>query len=305
MLNDYSISCMKYPTRVIFIDDDIEQLKSLRSIFSKLYDLCEYYSDFEVAADLLSQYNSPHFVLDRSLLKEEVAGKYSPVLMNNKTKEISIIVTDYRLNQGASGLELLKKVKDKNIFRVLYTGVADEKIAIKAFNNGEIDAYFKKSEKADYLVTIVEQGITRYFKNISYNLMNMLNQRVLNESALLDVEFCSYFQNILYAKKIIEFYLIDDSGSYILISSNKKQYTLLVMHKDTIEAQLEALEEIKELNMEIIDISNANKMLYINNIFYNQKSAKKLLFDCDSIGKNKQFLYCFLQDNPLGINLGS
>jgi len=68
----------------------------------------------------------------------------------------SVLVVDYSMPQ-MNGLEFCQAVRDLPCKKILFTGAADEKVAVTAFNRGLIDRYIKKSD--DDALDILEQEI--------------------------------------------------------------------------------------------------------------------------------------------------
>ncbi|KQQ33862.1 hypothetical protein ASF61_10345 [Duganella sp. Leaf126] len=87
----------------------------------------------------------------------------------------TVLVVDYSMPQ-MNGLEFCAQVQDLPCKKILFTGAADEKIAVSAFNQGLIDRYIRKSD--DHALDILELDITalqrRYFEDQSDTLRELV-----------------------------------------------------------------------------------------------------------------------------------
>jgi len=83
--------------------------------------------------------DAPHalFRLNIDLIEEEMN-------VLQRFNRLSVVVVDYSM-PGLNGLQFCEQIKDPQIGKVLLTGVADEKMAVEAFNAGIIDRFISKS----------------------------------------------------------------------------------------------------------------------------------------------------------------
>ena len=145
-----------FPTRVLLLDDDPKFLKTL----------ADHLSDF-IPVEALSHVDEAFKVLkdNKERIKEEwiyfediindEADESIPTIVFNleklnttlKNKEhpnhISILIVDYSMPE-MNGIEFCKKIQDLPVKKIMLTGVADYKIAVKAFNEGIIDQFIVK-----------------------------------------------------------------------------------------------------------------------------------------------------------------
>ncbi len=77
----------------------------------------------------------------------------------------SVLVVDYSMPQ-MNGVQLCEALRHLPCKKILFTGVADEKVAVDAFNRGLIDRYIKKSDDdaLDQLETEIVGPAARIFR---------------------------------------------------------------------------------------------------------------------------------------------
>lgn len=152
---------------------------------------------------------------------------HNEVYNPQRFSEISVIVVDYAM-PGMNGLEFCAQIKSSRVKKILLTGQADEKLAIQAFNDGLIDRYIQKSEPN--ITEQIIQGISElqqaYFNDISTLISHILD--INSPSCLVDQKFGSFFKKLLKDNEIVEYYLMDNSGSFLLLDKQAKAYSLII-----------------------------------------------------------------------------
>ena len=66
---------------------------------------------------------------------------HQQIYNSERFAQISVVITDYAMPE-MDGVDFLRQIKHSEIKRILLTGVADEKIAVKAFNWGTYRPFF-------------------------------------------------------------------------------------------------------------------------------------------------------------------
>lgn len=128
---------------ILFLDDDIDNLNLLKSIFSKSY---EVYTALSI---------------------EEAFS----VLENNS---ISLVITDYKLPH-LNGVEFLKDVYEKypETMRILITNYTDSAVLIDAINAGKINQFVKKPYNPEELHQIIEALMAK-------NKLKLANMKIIS-----------------------------------------------------------------------------------------------------------------------------
>ena len=86
------------------------------------------------------EHSFDHHVIDLNL-----ARIYREVFNEKRFQRFSVMVVDYDMPE-MDGLELCRRLSHSPVRKVLLTGRADDKLAIKAFNEGIIDRFIPKQD---------------------------------------------------------------------------------------------------------------------------------------------------------------
>lgn len=231
-----------FPSTVLFIDDSREFLtnftlqlsdKLAYQLFDSPYDALESIEQKLKESDYLNQRcfseytESHHSPLTNQTINLDLAAIHSEVYNPQRFSEVSIIVVDYAM-PGMNGLEFCQRMQNSSIKKILLTGQADEKTAIEAFNQGLIHRFIQKNdpnatELINDSIRILQQ---QYFQNMSDMIVKML--AVNSPNCLQDEKFSEFFKQLCEDKKIVEFYLTANSGSFLLLDEYAKSYCLIM-----------------------------------------------------------------------------
>lgn len=299
----------KYPIKVLFLDDDKEFLNSLKLYYSKNHPLFEYYSDTDKFYQRIADYNPNPFInYYLSNLDEESFGQRAfafniqnisnEMIREEKQDQIAIVVVDQNLS-NTKGLTVLQTINKPNLAKFLLTATTDNKTAVEAFNKRIINTFISKNtpDMIDELDRQIEIYIDEYFKVLSSNIIELIKLDNDRKSALNESEFVKLFSEIVLRLKIKEYYLLDTSGSYVLIDSNQKKYFLLISDLNSISSQIDILQE-NDISEDVINkVKNAEKILYLP--FDNSLgNIEQYIFDATILKEGKKFAYCLLDYNP-------
>jgi len=263
------LPAFSFPTEIVVIDDNISQLKSLNINFSESLNIFSFFDDPTKALKYLNNNPPPRNYRDdisnNSLPKETDVQRISFDLKrihqlknnNDRFSTISAIIADYRM-PSLNGVDLLSSVKF-NSRNLLLTAEADEMIAVKAFNKAIINQYIKK-DAFDKIISIgnfIEEASRQYFIDATKFIIDDLQAVEVRPKAYLDPVFIKYFKTLLKTKNIVEYYLLDTIGSFLLITGNGESYTLNVQCKDQ---ALFFQENIDEISPQILSPEKKNKI---------------------------------------------
>ena len=153
-----------HPTTIVAVDDN---QRFLESIAVGLPDDIRFFA-FLSAEEALEQINQPHpsmSLADRCFTKHGMTVNLDLNVIEQEIKHIdrfervSVVLVDYAM-PTMNGLEFCARVNDPDVKRILLTGVADEKTAVHAFNEGLIDLYLPKKDLNSY------EGVIPYIESL-------------------------------------------------------------------------------------------------------------------------------------------
>lgn len=241
----------KYPTRILFIDDDYDFLQNLALTLDDSSAHYLFYVNPLKALNFMRETYQPQSFPDKYIKPvEETALEHHCVDFNihdlhqevynpRRFEEISTVVIDYNM-PGMTGVEFCKQIMNPDIQKIILTGVADEQVALDAFNKGIIDGYIRKQDpqSSKILNELIFRSQNRYFQLKSSFFLNIIAQTPTIQSAMLDPVFNEHLQKIISEYKFSEFYLMEAIGSMLLLAPNGDTYGLLIRSIDEMEAWL-------------------------------------------------------------------
>ncbi|MBX3486438.1 MAG: response regulator [Candidatus Paracaedibacteraceae bacterium] len=262
---------MNYRTQIVLVDDD----QVILDVLSKqIIDLGFRVQAFHSATDALEWLNQrdeqplfePWMVQDEeTALSANLHEIYREISNENRHNRVSVVVTDYDM-PDMDGLTFLRQIRAPNVQKILLTGIADESLAVKAFNRGEINSYIKKHDPEIYdrIEDALESGAHQYFERESSVFMHVIGHSLYGQ-ALKYPEFSDFLERIFGEYNVGEYYLLDSIGSYLLKDREDKYHVLYLFNQELLDCQADDLESEfgadSELNAEIQQIRGYQKAL--------------------------------------------
>ncbi len=301
-----------FPTQTLFVDDSKDFLDGL--VLKLPYNL-QSYSFCNSANDALSiieankkEYewfklsikNFEEEEYEHKIVEFNIADIYKRIFYSNRFNIISSVIVDYDM-PGKNGLELCKDIQDSGLHKVLLTGVADEQTAIDAFNNNLIDEYIPKHKSNVY--ELIEASITRgmhsYFSRLSELMLTSI-EKDKDSEILFHKSFLTLFNQILKENKIIEFYIVRSTGSFILITEYGRIDLLFCIPENYIDSMYDELKEEK-ISYEVLkSLRNKKKIVCLFDLDSKPLSIKdydKLLEKATEISiDSKKYYFAYRKD---------
>ena len=144
-----------------------------------------------------------------------------------------ILIVDYAMPE-MNRIDLAKLVRRElsSSFKIIMlTGEADQLTAVRAFNDKLIDRFILKSSP-DYiekLLEYIQELQTEYFKELS-NLV--LGSSVSEQSTVRqDPKFVKLFNDIVQQHHAVEYYLLEEPGSYLFLDEKKNPVWLILKRR--------------------------------------------------------------------------
>jgi CheY-like chemotaxis protein len=153
-MNNFIRPPVFYPSSVVFVDDNDSYLDALRRFFPDISTNL-FFTRPQTALAFIRKHareNSLEFAPASAGLSEtglerfvESSAERDILARDSRFSEVAAVVVDYDM-PGLSGVEFLSSISNLRCAKVLLTGVADETVAVKAFNAGIVDLYLRKTD---------------------------------------------------------------------------------------------------------------------------------------------------------------
>lgn len=139
----------------------------------------------------------------------------------------SVLVVDYSMPQ-MNGVELCEAVRHLPCKKILFTGAADEKVAVDAFNRGLIDRYIKKSDAdaLDRLEAEIHTLQLDYFAARSEPLRELL--ALHSYSFVSDPAFSALVRELVREHGIVEHYLYPSPAGLLMYDTDGRALLMVV-----------------------------------------------------------------------------
>jgi len=227
------ISLCYHPTKTVLIDDNQDFLKAIKLELERDLHCSSFVSPVQ-ALTFFKQDHKPKPFTERCFIEPvderadhlffnvDLRQIHQEVYLGDRFNDIAVIVVDYTMPR-MDGLTLSRHIKDlyPHIRIILLTGEADNDLAVQAFNEGIIDKFIKKGtpELSKLLIETIKILERKYFQLLSQSIIDKLNGVAHKLNRLSDPNLISFFNQICREKAIVEYYLIDGNGSFLLIDN--------------------------------------------------------------------------------------
>jgi CheY-like chemotaxis protein len=262
-----------HPTRVLLIDDHKDALEQLYRGLDHSLAKYEMNTTPQEVLDQINVFtsnidNMRDFPLDdRSYKSTQIFANeiYNP----SRFDAVSTVVVDYDMPE-MTGLEFCQKIKSPHIQKILLTGAADEKIAVKAFNEGIINHYIRKQDPTvfDQLEAYISLCQRRYFQSLHRPLIEFISAEPMG-SAVDESLFQDFFNEFIKENKLSEYYLMEGIGSYLCLNKKGEIGALIMYTEERLDFFNMELEELirqdpeqKVLTPRIIDEMNNRRQIF-------------------------------------------
>ncbi len=236
-------TCFYHPTKVLFLDDNINFLQTIEMDFSPIFD-CITMTNTNQARKIIATSNENFNALLMTELDDEDTDTITDRLVDlelaniinfiyeaKRFRYLSVVVVDYDM-PGENGVDFCRSIHDKPVLKIMLTAAADQSIAIKAFNEGIIDKFILKTDSKlnEELLEAIKEMQVKYFDHLSQTIVNSINPKV--KALLSSPEYNAVFSKVKQSSHAVEHYLIDTSGSFLFLDENGKPTWLIVRNDD-------------------------------------------------------------------------
>ncbi|MCW5589360.1 MAG: response regulator [Legionellales bacterium] len=312
-MQKYGIPACYYPTTVIFVDDSQDFLMN----FSLQLDPGLAYQLYTAPDSALDTINSQHReLLDQKCfshnsevtgnpstthtIKVDISSIHREVYDPHRFNEISVVVVDFAM-PDINGLEFCKKLMDKPVKKILLTGQADAQTAIDAFNAGIIDHFILKSdphviEKVNSAICELQQ---RYFQEKSDFMVKAL--AIDSPNFLQDPIFYTFFTELCRQHDLVEYYLTENTGTFLLLSANADAKWLIVCLEQDLKMYIELGEDLNASRSVIERLIKREAIPHFWHVdrYYQVDPIEweSYLYPCKRLSGREEYYYTLI-DNP-------
>lgn len=300
-----------HPTAVCFVDDNYSFSQSLLLTIPEDMHLTTFLSPDE-ALDIV---NIPHprrpladlcFSQEGNLIRLDLNVLEQEIKHIDRFKRISVMLIDYAM-PTMNDLDFCAQLTDRNVRRVLLTGVADEKTAVLAFNAGLIDHYLPKaklSSPGGVMPYILDQQ-QRYFQSYQSRLTKALG--IAPPDFTQDPAFCEYFYKLIDDNAIAEYFLVTHPAGYLCLTKQGKSKQLVVQGSEAKAHNLRIMEEFSAPAELTEKIRRDDALVY----FFEHPAGysgddqfpwDEATFPASVITGRDRYLCCLVQERPADID---
>ncbi len=246
-MNEFALSPYFHPTTICFVDDNQSFLDSL-DLEMPGHWACKTFTDPEAALAYLQQPVPLEPLMDRCFsLDRQNQGTLIHLDLNMIEQEInhvdrfrrnSVLVVDYAM-PSLNGLRFCQELDDPYIRKAMLTGVADEKLAVEAFNEGLIHRFIPK-QAADPI-----QLVRQYVTELLHEYFNQYTARLKSTLAidpppfLVDTRVAAFVNDLMSSRNLVEYYLVDDPPGLLMLKANGRIWRLAFLDSQGVQAQAE------------------------------------------------------------------
>ena len=226
------IPAFYFPTTTLIVDDSREFLSRFSKGLDKDLARVHYTSPRDALRAIQTTANSDYLIkrcfsecienagypLTAHTIAVEIAEIYQTIYHAQRFSEISVVIVDSSM-PGMNGFEFCECINNRAIKKILLADGYQERLAINAFNAKTIDLYFNKNDP------FLSKQISQYIRSLQNNYFqiktNPLNEMLAYSSAqcLLDDKFAQFFKTLCAEHHIVEHYLIENTGSFLLVDA--------------------------------------------------------------------------------------
>lgn len=181
--------------------------------------------------------SAPHqrlFRLDTDLIEQEIN-------VVERFDRVSVVIVDYSM-PTLNGLQFCEQVNDPQIGKVLLTGVADEKMAVEAFNAGIIDRFISKSHPlaSEHISEFSRDMQRAYFRAQTEQMRRTL--KLAGPVFLDDHSVTSWVRRLMLRKNFCEYYMVSDPPGLLMVKPSGELQQLIILSDAQCAAQADYAE---------------------------------------------------------------
>lgn len=272
------LACCYFPTTTVLVDDQ-ESFLSTVELNLKQSTPLHTFNDPIRALEFINKESKNQLHLDKIILNTfdfeaslakpdqhaltiNIAGILRHLYNPQRFLQVSDILVDYNM-PGMNGIDLCEKIKDPFIRKLMITGDMDTRIAITAFNKGSISKFIPKQTErfTQTLTECIKTEKHTYFAHHSTTIIKMLANDDYN--CLENPHFIRLFNAIREEHSIVEYYMIDENGSFLMLNADAKPTWFIVRSAQALEDHLVFAEDSKAPKGILDVLKNREKLSFL------------------------------------------
>ena len=225
-----------HPTTVVAVDDS--ELFSL-GVELRLPPILafESFSDPQCALDRVNQNASEPTLLQRIVRSThppnlELADIQNELARGARFERATVAVVDYAM-PAMSGVELCSQIVDPLVRKILITGVADQRLAMRALNNGQVDRCLVKGDRRMFpkLISYIRELQRQYFIQ-EHDGIDPAGGLELPAYSL-DTSFSKCFEVLRRTLNIVEYYSVSSPPGVLMATAEGEPVHLDLLEHDS------------------------------------------------------------------------
>ncbi len=187
-------------------------------------------------------YDEHTLSFERRTVAVDIDQIYRRVMNPERFLFPSVLVIDYAMPE-MDGVAFCQALQDLPCKKILFTGQADEKIAISAFNRGLIDRYIKKNDPdaLEHLENGIRDLRKAYFTDLSRTLKDLLARH--SYAFLSDPVIGELVQQLCIRYGFVEYYLFPNPTGILFFDIDGKATLMVLETGDGLQSQFEAAQD--------------------------------------------------------------
>lgn len=325
MMDLSNISLCYYPTATIIIDDEINLLEFIvKRLFKDHNFACQpFHNPITALNFLIEEYQN------KILINYEIETDQDKTSMINITtnfditaihkqiynpKRFSLItnaIVDFAMPE-MTGDKFCQQIKNPFIKKIMLTGKASNDTGIELFNEENIDKFIVKTDPEKLMTSlphIINNLKYQSFLECSEKILSQLNNSTSNSlfTSLSDPAFTEIFNEKYKKHNAVEFYILDNQGSFLFLDKQAKPSWLIIATEETMEGYYQIAKQGESTSSIVNALKNRTKIPFFPSAANQEQTLKtmaefhpsnweKYLYSCKTFEGKTKYYYAYLSE---------
>jgi len=312
------IPCCSLRNNVLILDDDLDMLKIVEATLRQYGYKSVCASAPEQARRILNNNNLTNNLLSNETsrvfdeddiaalsIKMHISPLKDLVYNPDRFEPVTVLVVDFDM-PNENGLEFVQRLNNPDIKIIMLTGKAESGVVIKAFNDQVIHRYISKGDPnyIDTLVKYIQALQNDFYVDLSQIIMEAIRKET---KVFSNPEFIEIFNKLIQENNIVEYYILDESGSFLMLDATaENQIWLIIKSENDMKLYYELASDDRGMTGDMLDkLKNKEIIPFFmterEEIFGDPKDWK--LFKAKPLDQENNFYYAILiNDEALKID---